>query len=130
MAPQDDFLVCELTYGNAPGRMGRILRGKVPNRISLIERLQRENSQLKDAYDIKLVDTQNWIRDQAYAKTISDINARFEDVLEALEKRLHLNQWIAGDQYSIVDIAWSVMLARAGLRLSTKELRAGAGDPG
>ena len=110
---QDEFPVRELTYGNLGGPIGRMMRGKVPKRIALIERLQRENPDLAQAYAVKLADTRNWIRDQADTKTVSDINARLVSLLDQLEKHLAAGPWIAGDSYSLADIAWTTLLARA-----------------
>lgn len=110
---QDEFPVRELTYGNAPGATGKLMRSKVPKRLGMIEKFQRENPDLADAYAVKLADTKNWIRDQADAGTVSGINTQLEGLLERLEKQLGSGPWIAGETYSLADIAWTTLLGRA-----------------
>ncbi|MDG2333969.1 MAG: glutathione S-transferase family protein [Myxococcota bacterium] len=112
MARQDEFPIRTLTYGNAPGPMGRVMRGKVAKRVGLIERLQHENPDLADAYAVKRADTEGWLEAQSNAQTVKDVNAQIERQLEALETRLAEARWIAGDEYSLVDAAWTVMLGR------------------
>jgi glutathione S-transferase len=115
MAIQDEFPVRALTYGNLPGPMGGVMRGKVAKRLGLIERLQRENPDLADAYAVKRADTEAWLDDQSNAQTISDVNGELERLLGVLEGRLAEAPWIAGEHYSLVDAAWTVMLGRAAL---------------
>jgi glutathione S-transferase len=109
---QDQFPIRGLTYGNAKGLMGNLARSKQPARIDKLKRLRDENPDLKEDYEAKLRDTEQWIEEQSDKVIIGKITAHMETLLDGLEQQLKGNQWIVGDQYTLADIAWTTILAR------------------
>jgi glutathione S-transferase len=109
---QDQFPIRGLTYGNAKGVMGNMARSKQPARIAKLKRLRDENPELKEDYEAKLRDTEQWIEEQSDQELIGNINAKMESLLDSLEQQLKGNQWIVGEQYTLADIAWTTILGR------------------
>ncbi|MCP4006559.1 MAG: glutathione S-transferase family protein [bacterium] len=109
---QDQFPIRGLTYGNAKGLMGKLARSKQPARIDKLKQLRDDNPDLKEDYEAKLRDTEQWIEEQSDKVIIGKITAHMETLLDGLEQQLKGNQWIVGDQYTLADIAWTTILAR------------------
>jgi len=109
---QDQFPIRGLTYGNAKGIIGDLVRSHTPNRIATLKRLRDANPDLAEDYEAKLRDTDQWLEEQGDAKIVGNINAHMESLLDRLDQQVKDKKWLVGDQFTLADIAWMTILAR------------------
>ncbi len=110
---QDRLRIRELTFGNMKGVMGFALRKiSLPLRKARLKRLQGANPDLADLYEAKIEDLGRWRESIASRSEIAEIRSDLERVLERVDAQLGKTRYLAGDAYSLADVAWTCILAR------------------
>jgi glutathione S-transferase len=113
MGEQDRARMRELSYASFKGMLGLVLRRvSMPLRVRKLRTLREANPGLAELYDAKIEDVRGWraqIRDEA---EIAQIRRELEAVLRRAEEQLGKTRHLAGDAYSLADVAWTCVLAR------------------
>jgi glutathione S-transferase len=110
---QDSLQMRELSYANFKGMLGFVLRKvSMPLRMSKLRRLRRENPDLAGLYDAKIEDLLQWRASIANRAEVAEIRRDLESVLRRAEEQLGKTRFLAGDAYSLADVAWTCILAR------------------
>ena len=113
IAEQDGLGMRELSYASMRGALGLMLRRvSMPLRQRKLRRLKAAHPDLADLYDAKLEDVRGWraaIVDEATIRTTRNHTA---EVLRAVEAQLGSAPHLAGEAYSLADVAWTCILAR------------------
>ncbi len=113
IAQQDGLRMRELSYASFRGALGLVLRRvSMPLRVSKLRRLAAANPDLVNLYEAKLEDVLQWRAAIAAPTEIDQIRAELEAVLTSLEEQLGVTSFVAGDAYSLADVAWTCVLAR------------------
>ena len=109
---QNRFPMREIMYGNYRGIEGFVLRRSVQIKEKLLPQLMQTNPELKEEYLAKLQDVKQWNSTIQNQKTIFNINAKIELMLDRLEEQLNLTDWLCGETYSLADSMWTAVLNR------------------
>ena len=109
---QDVLPIRTLTYGVMPGRRGRVMRSTIGPKRKLAAKALRRNPGLKEAYEAKIRDLDRWLVTLGSPQEIKDAIGQVDRVLDQLEATLAKQRWLAGDDYSLADLAWTPVLAR------------------
>lgn len=110
---QDRLRIRELTFGSMKGAAGFALRKiSMPLRKRKLLRLRRENPDLADAYDSKLEDLRQWRTSIANEQEIAEARGEMAAALARVEARLSESPYLAGERYSLADLAWTCIFAR------------------
>jgi glutathione S-transferase len=110
---QDRLRIRDLTFGNLQGPMGLLLRRvSLPMRKRKLLRLRRENPDLAEAYDAKIEDLHQWRSNIASPEEMADARKGMKAALERVEKQLGESPHLAGEHYSLADLAWTCIFAR------------------
>jgi tetrachloro-p-hydroquinone reductive dehalogenase len=110
---QDGFPERELTYGTASGLAAHLSRRGLAGRRRRMLRVLRERvPELRELYDAKLADVDRWQRTIDDTEEMDRIRGRLEQMLDELEEHIQGREWIAGEDYSLADAVWTVLLAR------------------
>jgi len=110
---QDRLRIRELTFGSMKGAMGHALRGiSMPLRKRKLLRLKRNNPDLAEAYDAKIEDLHRWRTSIASPQEMAQVRHEMSVALERVEKRLGESPYLAGESYSLADLAWTCTFAR------------------
>lgn len=110
---QDALRLRELSYASFRGALGFLLRRiAMPLRQSKLRRLRAKNPDLAPAYDAKIADVRDWRVSIARPPEIARIRSEIARALEAVDRRLGETEYLASDEYSLADVAWTCVLAR------------------
>lgn len=110
---QDQLRIRELTFGSMKGALGFALRKvSMPLRKRKLLRLRKANPDLADAYDAKLEDLRQWRSSIASPEEIAQARDEMSAALARVEARLSESPYLAGDRYSLADLAWTCIFAR------------------
>jgi glutathione S-transferase len=110
---QDRFPERELTYGASKGLAAHFNRRDLAGRRKRMLRSLRERTpDLHERYDAKLTDAEKWQAAINDPGEMERIRQRLEQMLDELEQHLQQRTWIAGQDYSLADAVWTVLLAR------------------
>ena len=110
---QDDLQMRELSYASFKGALGFVLRRiSMPLRMSRLRKLRDANADLANLYEAKIEDVRQWRASLANRPEIAEIRTDLEDVLRSVEEQLGTTRYLAGDTYSLADVAWTCVLAR------------------
>lgn len=110
---QDTLRMRELSYASFRGALGLFLRRvSMPLRAKRLRRLRAHNPDLAEAYDAKIADVRQWRQSIARPAEVRAIRAETARALEDVDKRLGEARYLAGDDYSLADVAWTCVLAR------------------
>jgi len=110
---QDRLRIRELTFGSMKGAMGHALRGiSMPLRKRKLLRLRSANPDLAEAYDAKIEDLSRWRASIASPEEMAQVRDETLAALDRVEMRLGESPYLAGDRYSLADLAWTCTLAR------------------
>jgi glutathione S-transferase len=83
----------------------------MPLRLRKLGRLRDRHPDLAGVYDAKLDDVRRWRAATADRNEVAAIRARLEAVLDRVEEQLGTTRHLAGDTYSVADVAWTCVLA-------------------
>lgn len=110
---QDGLRIRELTFGNMRGPMGFALRQiSMPMRKRKLLRLKQENPAFRDIYDYKIEDLKKWRASIASREENEEASDEMHGALDRVEERLGESEFLAGETYSLADLAWTCVLAR------------------
>jgi len=110
---QDRLRVRELTFGSMKGAVGFALRRiSMPLRRRKLLRLQAANPELAEIYDFKIEDLRKWRASIASPREVSEARAEMDAALARVEARLGESPFLAGESYSLADLAWTCIFAR------------------
>ncbi len=110
---QDRLQIRELTFGNMKGAMGFMLRKvSMPMRKRKLLRLRSENPDLAEIYDFKIEDLRQWRTSIASPQEIAEARDEMSVALGRVEVRLGESPYLAGESYSLADLAWTCIFAR------------------
>ena len=109
---QDKLPTRLLTYGKASGFRGWVMRGTVKPKRKQAGKAVSKYPSLKDSYSEKLVDVEAWEKGLKDNEGIKEAATQIENVLDVLEATLKKQRWLAGNEYSLADLAWTPVLAR------------------
>ncbi len=102
----------ELTLGGLSGLSEKLALKHLENRKTLLLSLEQKNEDLSSAYKASYEEA---LRRQAL---IGDSHARnsavirVDQMLEMAEEAVKRSEWLAGPEYSLADICWTVILTR------------------
>ncbi len=127
---QDRLRMRELSYASFRGALGLVLRRvSMPLRLSKLRRLRDANSDLAQLYQAKIDDVREWRAAIAKPVEIAGIRRELEVVLRRAERQLGECTHLAGDDYSLADVAWTCVLARLEMTGLAPSLWAGGRSP-
>lgn len=110
---QDGLRIRDLTFGNMEGVLGLLLRRvSLPMRKRKLLRHRRQNPDLAEAYDAKIEDLRQWRTNIASPEEMAEARKGMEEALERVEKQLGESPYLAGEHYSLADLAWTCIFAR------------------
>ncbi len=110
---QDRLRIRELTFGSMKGAMGHALRGvSMPLRRRKLVRLRTANPDLAEAYDAKIEDLHQWRTSIASSEEMTQVREEMKAALDRVEMRLGESPYLAGESYSLADLAWTCTFAR------------------
>ena len=110
---QDLIQLRELSYATFGGALGFLLRRvSMPLRMRRLRRLRAENPDLAELYEAKIEDVHRWRVSIASEPEVAGIRSNLEEVLRRVEDQLGKTRYLAGNSYSLADIAWTCVLAR------------------
>lgn len=110
---QDVLHMRELSYASLKGMIGFVLRRvSMPLRMAKLRRLRDANPDLAERYEAKIEDVRQWRASIASRPEITEIRSNLEQVLRRVEEQLGKTRYLAGDTYSLADVAWTCVLAR------------------
>jgi len=110
---QDRLRIRELTFGNMKGAMGFVLRRiSMPLRKRKLLRLRSQNPDLAESYDFKIEDLRQWRTSIASPQEIAEARDEMDAALGRVEARLGESPYLAGESYSLADLAWTCIFAR------------------
>lgn len=110
---QDRFPFRELSYGKATGLVGWQARGTDNARLRRLRRHRDANPDLAAAYEAKIAEIGPWYAAARDHAAIAAMEGRLGTLLDDMEQALGENEWLAGPDYSLADVVWTVALARA-----------------
>lgn len=125
---QQQFPETELTYVSLSGITRRIARWDLENRKSDLANHAKKNEDLEDLYRAKYDQVEHLIESIDNPKRKQDLNNRVHKILDLLEEASVRDEWLAGPDYSLADVVWTVFLARAEM-LGFRELWQGGRHP-
>jgi len=109
---QDLMPIRTLTYGRASGFVGRLRRDTVSWKRKKVEKALTRFPSLKDVYSAKLDDMKAWeaeLRDSGAVRAAVD---QVTGALDTLNQALATRTWLAGENYTLADVAWTPVLLR------------------
>ena len=109
---QDRFPLRELSFSRAKGLVRWFERWTLDQRRKRLRKLQKKHPELRELYLGKLEQLEQFaaaVKDRALGDQL--IN-EVEDLLDEFEERLQDRDWLAGDEYTLADLVWTVTLAR------------------
>jgi glutathione S-transferase len=110
---QDRLRIRELTFGSMEGPMGFALRKiSMPMRRRKLLRLRRANPDLTEIYDAKIEDLVKWRASIASAQEAADARKGMGTALDHVDGQLVDSSFLAGENYSLADLAWTSIFAR------------------
>ncbi len=110
---QDLIHMRELSYATFGGALGFLLRRvSMPLRMRRLRRLRDGNPDLAGLYEAKIEDVRRWRASIASEPGVAEIRSNLEEVLRRVEDQLDKTRYLAGNDYSLADIAWTCVLAR------------------
>jgi glutathione S-transferase len=110
---QDRLRIRELTFGNMKGAMGFALRRiSMPLRKRKLLRLRSANPDLAEIYDFKIEDLRQWRTSIASPEEIAEARDEMDTALGRVAVRLGESPYLAGESYSLADLAWTCIFAR------------------
>jgi glutathione S-transferase len=110
---QDRLRIRELTFGNMKGAMGLALRRvSMPLRKRKLLRLRSANPDLTEIYDAKIEDLRRWRTSIASPEEMAQARDEMKDALRRVEMQLGESPYLAGESYSLADLAWTCTFAR------------------
>lgn len=110
---QDRLRIRELTFGSMEGPMGFALRKiSMPMRKRKLLRLRRANPDLTEIYDAKIEDLVKWRASIASAQEVADARKEMGTALDHVDGQLVDSSFLAGENYSLADLAWTSIFAR------------------
>jgi tetrachloro-p-hydroquinone reductive dehalogenase len=75
-------------------------------------RLKQENPAFRDIYDYKIEDLKKWRASIASREENEEASDEIHGALDRVEERLGESEFLAGETYSLADLAWTCVLAR------------------
>lgn len=102
----------ELSYGTIGGPLGFVARRGERSRIQRLHRKKAEAPELAAAYDAKIADVHRWFTTARDPVRVEAVKAQVLAVLDTVERELGVEPFLAGPEYSLADILWTVVLAR------------------
>ncbi len=110
---QDDLQMRELSYASFKGTLGFVLRRiSMPLRMARLRKLRDANPDIAHLYEAKMEDVREWRASIASRPEVAAIRSDLEEVLRSVEEQLRTTRYLAGDAYSLADVAWTCVLAR------------------
>ena len=110
---QDRLSIRVLTFGSMKGALGFALRKiSMPKRKRKLLRLRKENPDLAEIYDYKLEDLRAWRSSIASQEDVARAREEMRAVLARVGARLDEFPYLAGECYSLADLAWTCIFAR------------------
>jgi glutathione S-transferase len=110
---QDGLRIRELTFGSMKGAMGLLLRRvSLPLRKRKLLRLRSANPDLAEIYDAKIEDLRQWRTSITSPEEMAQARDGMKAALGRVEMRLGESPYLAGERYSLADLAWTCTFAR------------------
>jgi glutathione S-transferase len=110
---QDLIHMRELSYATFGGALGLLLRRvSMPLRMRKLRRLRDQNPDLAGLYEAKIEDVRRWRARMASEPDVAEIRRDLDEVLRRAEDQLGKTRYLAGNDYSLADVAWTCVLAR------------------
>jgi len=110
---QDALRMRELSYASFAGLIGFVLRKiSMPLRVAKLRRSRDKYPELAGIYEAKIEDVRRWRTSVASRSEVAEIRSDLEGVLRRVEEQLDKTRYLAGDSYSLADVAWTCVLAR------------------
>ncbi|MCB9746377.1 MAG: glutathione S-transferase family protein [Alphaproteobacteria bacterium] len=101
--------VRELSYGAIGGALPQQMNAM---RLRVLRRQRARTPALREAYDAKIADIEGFAANAADPVIVQGHRDKADALLDRLETSLAARPWVAGESYSLADVAWTVMVAR------------------
>lgn len=101
-----------MSYAGLTGIGGRIANAANQKRLSALARLRDRNPDLKDVYDAKIKDIEEFVRDIITPEAVNEVRRKSYRYLDELDEIFSRRDWIVGSSYSLADAVWTVLIAR------------------
>jgi glutathione S-transferase len=100
----------DLSYGTG----GSVRAGARVNsmRLRVLRRRGAANPSMADVYDAKIADIEGFRANALDPAHIAAVRARVEAILDEMDALLADRPWLAGADYSLADVVWTVGVAR------------------
>jgi glutathione S-transferase len=106
----DQISVRELSYGS--GRLRGPGHFVNQRRLGALRRQRAAHPELAEVYDAKIRDIAGFDEGAGDAAHVEALRRRVTETLDEMDKTLRDSTWLAGDEYSMADVAWTVGVAR------------------
>ena len=87
-------------------------RMKLRDQIKRVEHLLEANPDLEREYTVKLAFIKAAVTGIETGQSVEPANAQAAELIDRLDNQLQSTRYLAGEQYSLADLAWTTMLER------------------
>lgn len=109
---QDMMPIRTLTYGIPKGLRGWLMRGTVRPKRRKAAKAAGKAFSLRKEYAAKLRDLDAWEATLKDPDAVNRALAQVDGALDMVDATLKKQRWLAGDHYTLADMAWTPIFAR------------------
>ncbi len=109
---QDIFPLQELCFGTLEGLKARVANQIIDERIEIAGRMAERYPDLRARYHAKLDDMEAFAEIYRDPRRVTTLVRDLAITLQLMEHELEGRSWLAGDTYSLADIAWAAIFTR------------------
>ncbi len=109
---QDAFPFRELSYATFPGVLGWVVTKSFEKRRGALRRGLEENPELGPLYEARLRDIDEWEATVSNARSVDALERRIQGLVSEFSGQLSDRAFVVGDDYTLADVVWTVILAR------------------
>jgi glutathione S-transferase len=109
---REGFALRVLSHSRSKGMMRWFQRWSLRQKRKRLIRLIKLNPPLRTIYEDKLRELDSFelaVRDRTAKGELGD---EVEEILDAMEEALGERKWLAGERYSVADLAWTPVLSK------------------
>lgn len=109
---QDSFPMRELVYVRSKGMMRWFQRWSLRQQKARLRRLADKHPQLRELYEGKHEEIEAFEKSLRHRVVIQEIVDEVELLLDEIELTLEGRTWLAGERYTLADLAWTAVVAK------------------
>ncbi len=109
---QDQLPMRELELAQTKGLTRWLKRWSLGQKRKQLRKLSRKHPELTEVYRHKLEDIDKLEQAVSGRNATRELVEEIEAVLDGLERHLGEQRWLAGDHYTLADLAWTAVIAR------------------